>query len=251
MRASLASHGAAALGEGHLEPLLRAVDTFGFHMAVMDVRQNSKVHEDALRELLSVAGACEDYLALDEGARVALLLRELASPRLLYVPHLAYSERVRTELSVVNAIKDVHARFGARAVPHYIISNCCSVSDMLEVAVLLKEAGLCSGAGSPRLDLQIIPLFEEISTLQGGADTMAAFFKLPLVDAWLNKVGRLQEVMLGYSDSCKVRKAPPPPPPRTLAHSSPPPSPSRAGRRLPSQQLGAVPRAALVGGHVC
>ena len=212
VRASLATHGASLLGEGHLEPLLRAVETFGFHMSVMDVRQNSKVHEETLRELLAAAGACEDYLALDEPARVALLLRELQSPRLLHVPHLAYSDRVNTELGVVRAIKDLHGRFGAAVAPHYIISNCCSVSDMLEVAVLLKEGGLCSGA-APRLDMQIIPLFEDIATLHGGADTMAQFFALPLVDAWLNKRGRMQEVMLGYSDSCKVRPPLPAPPP--------------------------------------
>jgi phosphoenolpyruvate carboxylase len=212
-RQSLDSHGAGALAADHLDPLIVAVDAFGFHLAVMDVRQNSKVHEEVLGELLQRSGALPagsaGYEALDEAARCALLQRELASPRLLYSPFLAYSERVRSELGVLQAIRDVHARFGARTLPHYVISNCCSLSDLLEVAVLLKEAGLACGAGeAPFLSLQIIPLFEDIATLHSGAATMGEWFSLPLVQAWLK--GRagggeppVQEVMLGYSDSCK------------------------------------------------
>jgi hypothetical protein len=176
----------------------------------MDVRQNSKVHEAVVGELLAAAGAERAYAALDEPARVALLLRELASPRPLVSPHGAYSPLARTELGVVAAVKSVHDRFGARAVPHYVISNCVSVSDVLEVAVLLKEAGLASGAPAgaggaapPFLARQIVPLFEDIASLHEGAATMAALFAIPLFRSWIASRGDLQEVMLGYSDSCK------------------------------------------------
>jgi phosphoenolpyruvate carboxylase len=226
MRASLASHGAGALALDRLDPLIRAVEVYGFHLAVMDVRQNSKVHEEVVGELLAAAGVLGGYAALDEDAKVALLVRELSSPRPLYSPHLAYSDRTKSELSIVRACADIHRRFGEAAVPNYIISNCSTVSDLLEVGMLLKEAGLVStptpglagGAASspsspspsspsspavPVLHMNIIPLFETIEDLHNGATVMAAAFALPLYSAWVDSRGRTQEVMLGYSDSCK------------------------------------------------
>ncbi len=211
LRASLDTHGAGELAVDHLDPLLVALDTFGFHMAVMDVRQNSKVHEEVLGELLErcSSSSSKPYAELSEEERCALLLRELSSPRLLFSPYEAYSPRVRSELGVMQAIRELRARFGARVAPHYIISNCCSLSDLLEVAVLLKEAGLASGTGAaPFCALQIIPLFEDIATLHSGAGTMDAWFALPLVGAWMRASAPppllpVQEVMLGYSDSCK------------------------------------------------
>jgi len=212
VRASLHAHGAGALAQDRLEPLMHAVDVFGFHLAVMDLRQNSKVHEEVVGELLARAGAVgaqADYLRLDEDAKVALLSRELASDRPLFSPHLAYSERAQSELAIVRAAADVHRRFGEAAAPNYIISNCTSLSDLLEVGVLLKEAGLVTAArpgpgGAPaRLAMNIIPLFETIEDLHAGAGVMHRAFNLPLYAGWLASRGREQEVMLGYSDSCK------------------------------------------------
>ena len=114
---SLAAHGAAPLAEGRLEPLLRAVDVFGFHLAVLDLRQNADVHETVVAELLAHAGVAADYAALPEGERVALLVRELAGPRLLHSPHLAYSERTASELAIVAVAAGIHRRFGAAALP--------------------------------------------------------------------------------------------------------------------------------------
>lgn len=145
VKTSLEGHRASALAEERLDPLIRGVEAFGFHLAVMDVRQNSKVHEAVLTELLRAADVVADYAALEEDAKIELLLRELLSPRPLVSAHLQYSALVQTELGVVNAVRDVHRRFGQRAVPQYVISNCVSVSDILEVAMLLKEGGLCAG----------------------------------------------------------------------------------------------------------
>ncbi len=198
--ASLASHGAAPLADQRLKPLLRAVEVFGFHLAVLDLRQNSDVHEAVVAELLARAGVVADYQALSEDERVELLAAELAGPRLLHSPHLGYSDRTTSELAIVQAAARIHRRYGAAALPNYVISKCASVSDLLEVAILLKEVGLLQGE---RLAVNIIPLFETIDDLARGASIMARAFALPRYRAWLDSRGGWQEVMLGYSDSNK------------------------------------------------
>jgi phosphoenolpyruvate carboxylase len=171
-------------------------------------------------ELLARAGVCADYAALGEEARVALLRAELASPRLLFSPFVAApppSARLLSELGVVRAIAAAHAEFGSSAaVPHYIISNCSSLSVLLEAAVLLKEGGVvrleaaaaAAPSAAPTLvsDVDIVPLFETIPDLEASAAVMrdalsCAAFK-PLVDSR----GGVAEVMLGYSDSCELRR---------------------------------------------
>lgn len=210
VRNSLEMHGASVLAAERLDSLLLAVAAFGFHLAVMDVRQNSKVHENVLTEVFAAAGVTSNYSSLEEDEKIKLLIGELQSPRMLVSPHGTYSALAKVELGVVAAIADVHRRFGPRAVPQYVISNCVSVSDMLEVAILLKEGGLACGspksATNPRgpfLALQIVPLFEDIASLHSGAKTMTDIFSIPLFREWVAQRGGLQEVMLGYSDSCK------------------------------------------------
>ena len=198
--ASLASHGSRSLAEGRLKPLRRAVDVFGFHLAALDLRQNSDVHEAVVAELLSRAGVHADYAALPESERVALLVADLANPRLLDSPYLARSELLASELAILRAAADIHHRFGSAALPNYVISKCQSLSDLLEVALLLKEVGLASPG---RLMVNIVPLFETIGDLDCAHDVMGAAFRLPVYRRWLASRGRWQEVMLGYSDSNK------------------------------------------------
>jgi len=197
---SLAGHGAAALAAPRLDPLRRAVDTFGFHLAMLDLRQNSDVHEAVVAELLAQAGVHADYATLDEGARVALLARELADRRLLHSPYATLSARAAGELAILRKAADVHARFGAAALPHYVISKCQSVSDLLEVAVLLKEVGLLRDG---RVAMAIVPLFETIADLARCGGIMAEAFALPAYRALVAGHHHAQEVMIGYSDSNK------------------------------------------------
>ena len=198
--ASLALHGATPLAAGRLVPLIRAVEVFGFHLAVLDLRQNSDVHEAVIAELLAGAGVAADYARLPEPERIALLQRELASPRLLHSPHLAYSDLARSELAVLEIAADIHRRYGAAALPNYVISKCQSVSDLLEVAILLKEVGLLRGES---LAVNIVPLFETIDDLERSATIMRDAFALPFYRRWLEGRDGWQEVMLGYSDSNK------------------------------------------------
>ena len=140
--ASLASHGASRLAAVRLKPLQRALRVFGFHLAAIDLRQNADVHEAVVAEILSAAGMPADYLRLEESARVALLVSELATPRPLVSPHLTYGEKTGAELAILRTAAEMHARYGPDALPHYVISKAASVSDLLEVALLLKEVGL-------------------------------------------------------------------------------------------------------------
>ncbi|NNE11458.1 MAG: phosphoenolpyruvate carboxylase, partial [Ilumatobacter sp.] len=139
---SLHHHGAGSLADDRVDPVRRAVETFGTHLCGLDMRQNSAVHETVIAELLAVAGVEADYLGLDEADRVAVLTTELGSPRPLTTPFADYADTTSKEMAVIREAASAHARFGHRTIPHYVISMAESVSDVLEVAVLLKEVGL-------------------------------------------------------------------------------------------------------------
>ena len=200
---SLREGGSALLADGRLRKLRRAVDAFGFHMATLDLRQNSAVHEVVVHELLRAAGACADYLALDEAGRERVLLAELASPRPLRSAFAEYSEEARDELAIFEAAAKAHARLGPEAIRQYVISKAEGVSDMLEVAVLLKEVGLVTPGAEPRSRLQVVPLFETIADLRNAPRAMRRWFALPQAQSIAKSLDGLQEVMLGYSDSNK------------------------------------------------
>ncbi len=197
---SLATHGAEQLAAGRLRLLRRAVSVFGFHLAALDLRQNSDVHAEVVGELLARAGVHSDYVALDEAQRVRLLIAELGNPRLLDTPHVARSPTLQSEIAILHAAADIHQRFGSAALPNYVISKCQSLSDLLEVAIMLKEVGLLT---PNRLAVNIVPLFETIADLERCGEVMASAFRLPLYQRWLASRGGWQEVMLGYSDSNK------------------------------------------------
>src|SRR6267142_2229763 len=199
---SLRKQGAGLLARGRLRALERKVSLFGFHLAPLDLRQSSDVHEAAVDELLRRAGIA-GYRDLDENARVALLAKELAGPRPLRSPHLQYSPLVENELGILDAAAEGRRRFGLRAVPRYVISHCESVSDLLEVGLLLREAGLLKPGAAPPLELDILPLYESVGDLQRCGEIMAEALELPLYCGWIAGRGAEQEVMLGYSDSNK------------------------------------------------
>lgn len=187
-------------GIGALGRLIRAVEVFGFHLATLDMRQNSAVHERVLAELFRVSGVEADYLALDEEARVALLRRELAVNRPLAAPWHEWSEETAGELAIVHAAAAVRGKLGPDAIVQWIISKAESLSDLLEVHVLAREGGLWSAENSD--NLMVVPLFETIADLDDAPAIMAAYFALPEIAPHVAVRGH-QEVMIGYSDSNK------------------------------------------------
>jgi len=187
---------------GALGRLIRAVETFGFHLATLDLRQNADVHQRVVAELLKVAGVEANYLELPEDARVELLRRELASERLLASPFAEYADETKSELAIVRAAATAHALYGPAAITTYIISKCESVSDLLEVNVLLKEAGLYRPSSAAQAPVMVVPLFETIQDLQNSPRVMRAWLSLPEIQATTQVRGH-QEVMVGYSDSNK------------------------------------------------
>ncbi len=199
---SLAANHGSVMIKPRLATLQRAATIFGFHLASLDMRQSSDVHEAVLTELFASAGVQADYSKLDEGQKVRLLLAELSQPRLLYSPYLSYSDQTSSELTILRTAKEIRQRYGARAIRNYIISHTETVSDLLEVLLLQKETGLLR-VNANELDTMVIPLFETIPDLQRAAVIMQEWMALPLVRKLIEGQGQEQEVMLGYSDSNK------------------------------------------------
>src|SRR5882724_8206077 len=177
---SLIANNSGVIARGRLRLLRRAADCFGFHLASLDMRQNSAVHERTVAELLEAAAPGTSYLALNEEARIALLAGELRNARPLTSAFVKYSEETLSELAVFRAAAEAHARFGTDVIPQCIISMCQGVSDLLEVA-----------------------LFETIEDLQACAAIMERLLSLPEYRRLVDSRGAVQEVMLGYSDSNK------------------------------------------------
>ncbi|PUA19971.1 phosphoenolpyruvate carboxylase [Glaciimonas sp. PCH181] len=208
----IANHG-AALVKPRLSTLKRASQIFGFHLASLDMRQSSDVHERVLTELLANADVEPNYKQLGEEQKIALLLAELHNPRPLYSPYSSYSDETNSELGVLRMAREIRQRYGARAIRNYIISHTETVSDLLEVMLLQQETGLlhqldpahtsAKAVTNSELELMVIPLFETIPDLRAAAAIMQQWMALPPVARLIVEQGRLQEVMLGYSDSNK------------------------------------------------
>jgi phosphoenolpyruvate carboxylase len=193
---------AEAEAGGALRHLIRTVETFGFHLATLDLRQNADVHERVVAELLEQAGVAGDYASLREAERVALLRSELAGPRPLVSRFADYSDETRAQLAIVRAAAEAHARYGPASITTYVISKAASISDLLEVHILLREAGLCRAGDRSGGAIMVVPLFETIEDLHEAPEIMRQWFALPEAAEAAHKRGH-QEVMLGYSDSNK------------------------------------------------
>ena len=199
--ASLRAHQSNIIADGRLLNLRRQLQSFGFHLASVDLRQNAKVHEACIAELFEAVLPGTNYLGLPEEARVALLRGELASARALIRPYWDYSEKTALELRIFATAREIIARFGRKAITTSIISNAQSVSDVLELCVLLKESGLLTVEGT--CSISVVPLFETIADLQNGPEVVGTLFNLPEYRRIIDYQGNTQEIMLGYSDSNK------------------------------------------------
>ena len=177
---SLKEYGGDGLIYPRIGKLVKAIETFGFHLATIDVRQYSDVHEAEIKELFHKAGYDFNYDELTEEEKIQTVLDELKQPRLLFSPYQQYSELVHSEIDVLNKAREMRKRFGNLTVRQYIISHTETLSDLLEVALLQKETGMLRGVwGSQKikLDLNIVPLFETIADLRHAPMIMGATSK--------------------------------------------------------------------------
>lgn len=203
---SLRQHQGEALIYPRLGKLIKAIHSFGFHLATVDIRQSSDVHEAVITELLHKAGHDFDYAGFNEDEKIGVLLEELKQPRLLFSPFQQYSELVHKEIGVLVAVREMRERFGEYAVRQYIISHTETLSDLLEVALLQREAGLLRGvwgSANIQVDLHIVPLFETIADLRDAPMIMGKWLSLLGIRHIIRYQGSEQEIMLGYSDSNK------------------------------------------------
>jgi phosphoenolpyruvate carboxylase len=205
IQASLKSHHAQALAAQRLDPLIRAVEVFGFHLATVDLRQSSDQHAKVVAELLATSRIEKDYGALGEPQKRAVLMALLSDARPLRIPGAKYSEHTQSELAIFEEALSARATYGAEAIRHYIISHTESVSDLLEVLLLQKEVGLMRGTLDDKalVDLIVVPLFETIEDLRNSAVIMREFYALPGIANLVQRSGAEQDIMLGYSDSNK------------------------------------------------
>ncbi|HGR7585290.1 TPA: phosphoenolpyruvate carboxylase [Streptococcus pneumoniae] len=201
IRDSLLENKGESLISGDFVELLQAVEIFGFYLASIDMRQDSSVYEACVAELLKSAGIHSRYSELSEEEKCDLLLKELEEdPRILSATHAEKSELLAKELAIFKTARVLKDKLGDDVIRQTIISHATSLSDMLELAILLKEVGLVD---TERARVQIVPLFETIEDLDHSEETMRKYLSLSLAKKWLDSRNNYQEIMLGYSDSNK------------------------------------------------
>lgn len=201
IRDSLLENKGESLISGNFVELLQAVEIFGFYLASIDMRQDSSVYEACVAELLKSAGIHSRYSELSEEEKCDLLLKELEEdPRILSATHAEKSELLAKELAIFKTARVLKDKLGDDVIRQTIISHATSLSDMLELAILLKEVGLVD---TERARVQIVPLFETIEDLDHSEETMRKYLSLSLAKKWIDSRNNYQEIMLGYSDSNK------------------------------------------------
>ncbi|HGL7129560.1 TPA: phosphoenolpyruvate carboxylase [Streptococcus pneumoniae] len=201
IRDSLLENKGESLISGDFVELLQAVEIFGFYLASIDMRQDSSVYEACVAELLKSAGIHSRYSELSEEEKCDLLLKELEEdPRILSATHAEKSELLAKELAIFKTARVLKDKLGDDVIRQTIISHATSLSDMLELAILLKEVGLVD---TERARVQIVPLFETIEDLDHSEETMRKYLSLSLAKKWIASRNNYQEIMLGYSDSNK------------------------------------------------
>lgn len=190
-----------AVVDSYFTQILEAINIFGFHLATIDMRQDSSINEACVAELLKSAGICDNYSDLSEDKKIKLLLNELNNdPRNLHANNKPKSELLQKELKIYKTARQLKDRLGEDVIKQHIISHTESVSDMLEQAIMLKEYDLLD---NQKARIQVVPLFETVEDLNNAWEIIKEFLSFDIVKKWLVSQNNYQEVMLGYSDSNK------------------------------------------------
>lgn len=185
--------------------LIRQVQLFGFHLATLDIRNHSGEHEAAIAEILHKVRIANDYSSLSEEEKMKVLESVLSDPRPILLLNEDYSKETQEMIKTFNMIREAHQKFGKRAITVYLISMTQSPSDLLEVLVLAKEAGIYRrhADGTVESHLNVAPLLETIDDLVAGPKIMETLFNMPVYREHLRQHNDHQEIMLGYSDGSK------------------------------------------------
>jgi len=203
IRDSLISHGDIAAANGDLKDVIRIAETFGFHLVSLDVRQESTRHSDTVAEILQLSDSL-DYADLDENQRLALLSEAIQANRKPEFDPDRLSKEGREVIEVFDTIRHMRAQIGRRCIGSYVISMTHNASHIMEVIYLGFVTGLVERRNQDyHCELEVAPLFETIDDLGHIDSVLDSLLQNPVYKALLLDSGGTQEVMLGYSDSCK------------------------------------------------
>ena len=201
---SLISHGDREVANASLQDFIRMVESFGFHLLPLDVRQESSVHTRTATEIFAQLDPDFDYVNADEAARIERLTGWIARMDALDIDATRLSDEAQETLAVFQRMAKLQAEVGKATFGAYVVSMTHSASHVLEVCFLARLAGLCGYTGQDWFcAIRVAPLFETIGDLRHAETVLTALFSNPVYRALLTSCGNLQEVMLGYSDSCK------------------------------------------------
>lgn len=212
LQSALITYGAKSIAYDDVVTVKRVVETFGFHLAALDIRQNSAFHDKAIEQLLEAANAEEtDFGNWSEAKRVAFLNKELQSAR----PFTALKANLGPEAQAVvecyRAIATHTREFGTNCIGSFIVSMTRSVSDLLAVYLLAREVGLTETTEAGQYsEIPVVPLLETIEDLENGTEILRDFLAHPFTQRTLEHLKTkynwkqpVQQVMVGYSDSNK------------------------------------------------
>jgi len=199
LRSLLIELGATRIAKKLLFPIERMIMCFGFHLAKLDIRQNSAYHEKAISQILEASGYEDsDYAVWDEDKRLAFINKELKSNRPFLVAGTSCGTEADNVLGYLREVKGYVDQYGIAGIGSVIVSMTRSLSDLLLVFLLLREVGLND------VNLPVVPLLETIDDLNAGPEILSAYLNHPVIlEQRRAQNSFIQEVMLGYSDSNK------------------------------------------------
>ena len=201
---SLFHHGDRIIAEAELKDLIRLVETFGFYLARLDVRDESKQHAMAITEIAKQWG-CSDYLSMTAAQKADYLSKKIDEDAELRIDKSRLSDDAKRILEVFECMVKVQNEISPGAIGNYVVSMTHNAGDVLEVILLAKMNGLVgkNSDGDFYCNINVSPLFETIDDLSRTKDILEDLFGNPVYNKLLQVSGGLQEIMLGYSDSCK------------------------------------------------
>lgn len=193
---SLRDHGGGRAAAGAVQRLMQKVQLFGLHLVPLEIRQDARLHAQAVAEILDYYEICDDYLDLPEEDKQVQVLCEVINPRPLFPAKPAFSDATNQIIATWRMMADAIEAYGPRAVDTHIASMSTAPSDVLAMLLFAVEVGIAE-------HLDLVPLFETVDDLKHAPAVMETLFNTPDYRAYLATRGDRQQIMIGYSDSNK------------------------------------------------